>query len=167
MFKKIVLFVLVMFPVAIFAQESQKIAYVNYIDVIVAMPEYKQMQDTLKKNENVFQTELKILSDEYTKKLSDYVEQRESLNESIKLRREQELEDIRQRAESFQQYASQKQEEAQQAMIVPIQNKLQKAIDDVGRENNFLYIVNSQAFLYTSPNAVDATPLIKKKLGIQ
>lgn len=166
MLKKFVLFALVVFPVIAFAQESQKIAYVNYVDVIVAMPEYQQMQDSLKKSENDFQSELKILSDEYTKKLSDYVAQRDSLSESIKLRREQEIDDIRQRAENFQQFAMQKQDEAQQSLSAPIQAKLQKAIDDVGKDNNFLYIANSQAFLYISPSAVDATPLVKRKLGI-
>ncbi|MCL1933590.1 MAG: OmpH family outer membrane protein [Candidatus Azobacteroides sp.] len=167
MFKKIVLFALVMFPVIGFAQETQKIAYVNYFDVVMAMPEYKQMQDSLKKSDSEFQAELKVLSDEYAKKVSDYVAQRDSLNESIKLRREQEIEEIRQRADNFQQYAAQKQDELQQSLSVPIQTKLQKAIDDVGKESNFLYIANSQAFSYISATATDATPLIKRKLGIQ
>ena len=167
MFKKFVLCVLAMVPLVAFAQESQKIAYVNYEDVIVAMPEYKQMQDSLKRSEDDFQTELKGMSDEYSKKLSAYIAQRDSLNDSIKLRREQELQDIQQRAENFQQYAAQKQQEMQQRLSAPILEKLQKAINDVGKDNNFLYIANSQAFLYISPSAPDATPLIKKKLGVQ
>jgi len=167
MLKKIVLFAVVMFPVIAFAQESQKIAYVNYSDVIYAMPETKQMQDSLTKSQNEFQAELKIITDEYQKKLSDYVAQRDSLNASIKLRREAELNEVQQRGANFEQYAAQKQDELQQALATPITNKLQKAINDVGAENNFLYIANSQAFLYIAPNATDATPLVKKKLGIQ
>ena len=167
MFKKILLFALVMLPFSIFAQESQKIAYVNLTDVYVAMPEYKQMQDSLKKSEAEFQNELQGMSDEYTKKLSDYVSQRDSLNESIKLRREQELDNIRQRAENFQQLAAQQQDALQQSLAAPIQDKLQKAINEVGKENNFLYIANSQVFLYLAPHATDATPMVRKKLGIQ
>ena len=165
MFKKIVLFVLVMFPVIALAQE--KIAHVNYGEVATAMPEYKQMLDSLKKSEEDFKAELQSMSDEYTKKFSDYIAQRESLNESIKLRREQELQDIQQRVENFQMYAAQKQEEMQQAMTAPILTKLQKAIDDVGKENNFLYVFNSQVLLYISGSAVDATPMVKRKLGIR
>jgi len=166
MFKKIVLFALLTLPVFAFAQE-QKIAYVNSVDVFTAMPEYKLMQDSLNKSAAEFQAELKNMSDEYTKKLSDYVAQQDSLNESIKIRRQQEIQDLQQRAENFQQYASQKQDEMQQRLSVPIQDKFQKAVNDVGKENNFLYIINSQVILYESPSAVDATPLIKKKLGIQ
>jgi len=166
MIKKIVLIALVMLPVLAFAQESQKIAYINYMDVANAMPEYKQMQDSLNKSQAEFQAEIKSMTDEYTKKLSDYVSQQDSLNETIKARRQQEIQELQQRAETFQQYAAQKQDEMQQRLSAPIQDKLQKAISDVGKENNFLYVVNSQVFLYVSPNATDATPLVKKKLGI-
>jgi len=166
MFRKIVLIALVMLPVIAFAQEPQKIAYVNSMDVVANMPEYKQMQDSLKRSEAEFQSELKSMSDEYTKKLSDYVAQQDSLNESIKVRRQSELQELQQRAENFQQLAAQKQDEMQQRLSAPITEKLQKAINDVGKENNLLYIINSQAFLYVSPTATDATPLVKKKLGI-
>ena len=165
MFKKIVLFALVMFPVIAFAQD--KIAYINYMEVAASMPEYKAMQDSLKRSESSFQAELKSMSDEYTKKLTDYVNQRDSLNESIKVRRQAELEELQQRAENFQQYAAQTQDEMQQRLSMPILDKLQKAITEVGKENNFLYIANAQAFLYVAPQATDATPLVKRKLGIQ
>jgi len=167
MIKKFLFIALVAFPVIAFAQETQKIAYVNHMDVVTSMSEYKAMQDSLKKAESEYQAELKILSDEYTKKLSDYVAKQDSLNESIKQRRQGELQDLQQRAQTFQETAAQKQDELQQRLSQPILDKLQKAINDVGKENNFLYIVNSQAFLYVSPTATDATPLVKKKLGIQ
>jgi outer membrane protein len=166
MIKKFLLIALVALPLAAFAQEAQKIAYVNYIDVVTSMPEYKAMQDSLKKADSEYQAELKVLSDEYTNKTADYVQHQDSLNESIKQRRLKELDDLRQRAANFQETAAQQQEELQQKLLQPIQEKLQKTISEVGKENNFLYIVNSQAFLFVSPNAADATPLIKKKLGI-
>jgi len=165
MVKKIVLFALVMFPVIAFAQD--KIAYVNSMDVLTTMPEYKLMQDSLNKANNEFQAELKNMSDEYTKKLSDYVNQRDSLNESIKARREQEIQDLQQRAELFQQSAAQQQDAMQQRLSAPIYDKFQKAVNDVGKENSFLYIIDSQVLRYSSPTATDATPLVKKKLGIQ
>jgi len=167
MIKKIVLIALVMLPVATFAQESQKFAYINYMDVANAMPEFKLMNDSLTKSANEYQAEITNMRDEYTKKLSDFVNQQDSLNETIKIRRQQEIQELQQRVENFQQFAAQKQDEMQQRLSAPIQDKLQKAVNDVGKENNFLYIANAGAFLYISPNATDATPLVKKKLGIQ
>jgi len=52
-------------------------------------------------------------------------------------------------------------------LFTPIQNKFQKAVEDVGAEKNFLYVFDSQVMLFISPTATDATPLVKKKLGIQ
>ena len=68
-----------------------------------------------------------------------------------------------------------------QDMQVEIQNKakaydaekanlsdaIRAAIETVGQKNNFFMIFESEAgLLYKSPKAVDATPLIKKELGI-
>jgi len=142
------------------------LAYINYIDVITAMPEYKQMQDSLQKSENEFQIELKRITDEYSEKMSDYLKQRNSLNQSIKDRREQELDGLRERAVNFQQEAQQAQDATQQRLSASIQDKLQKAINDAGTENGFFYIVRSEAFVFTLPGAVNATSLIKRKLGI-
>jgi len=167
MIKKFLFIALVAFPVIAFAQETQKIAYVNHLEVVSSMPEYKAMQDSLKKADSEYQAELKILSDEYTKKLTAYMQQQDSLNESIKQRRVSELQDLQQRAQTFHETAAQNQDELQQRLSQPILDKLQKAINDVGKENNFLYIANAQTFLYISPTATDATPLVKKKLGIQ
>ena len=167
MIKKIVLFAILVFPVVAFAQETQKIAYMDQGDVIVNMPEYKLMMDSLKKDSEDYDAEIKSWTDEYSKKMADFQEQQDTLNEAIKIRRYQDLEELRQRAANFQQYAQQKLEELQQALFAPIIEKFQKAVDEVGKENNFLYIIDSQAIRFTSSSAVNATTLVKKKLGIQ
>jgi len=166
MLKKLLLLALIAIPAVAFAQE-QKIAHVNRADVIPLMPEYKQAQDSLVKSENEFQAEFKRMQDEYLGKYSDYISKRDTLNESIRLLREQELQGMGQNVENFQQFAQQKQQETEQALIAPVWAKFQKAVEEVGRENNFLYIIAAEALLYSSPSAIDATPLIKKKLGIQ
>jgi len=165
MLKKFVLFALIMLPAVAFAQD--KIAYVNRGDVILAMPEYQQMMDSLKKAEAEYQAQMKDFNEEHAKKLADYYSQRDSLSENIRAYKEKEIEDVVQRANNFSQYAAQMQEETQQSLLNPILVKFQKAVDDTGKENNFLYIIDSQAILYFSSNAVDATPLVKRKLGIQ
>ena len=149
------------------APNNRSSAYINYTDVVTAMPEYKQMQASLESSQAEFQAKLKNMSDEYNKKMSDYMEQRNSLNQSIRDRREQELDGLREQAANFQQEAQQEQDAMQQRLSAPVLDKLQKAINDAGKENNFLYIVNSQAYFYVSPGATDATPLVKRKLGLQ
>ena len=169
MIKKILLFVLVIFPAISFAQENQKIAHINYADVITAMPEYKSMVDSLQKEENAYKADFQEMTEDYYKKYSELIAKQDSINENIKLRKQQEIDEIRVKIENYQQFIGQKQEELQRLLFTPIQSKAQKAINEVGAENNFLYIIinDPQVVLYASPNALDATPLVKKKLGIQ
>ena len=47
--------------------------------------------------------------------------------------------------------------------------KVKKAINEVGSENNYLYIfdLSTQGIIYQSPKSNDVTPLVKKKLALK
>ena len=113
--------------------------------------------------------EMKTMEDEFQKKYTDYIAQQESMTENIKLRRTQELEDIRQRVENFTQVAQQDMNKKQQELLAPIQDKLRNAIKAVGDEKGYAYIIdnNPGIVLYTGNAAIDATPLVKAKLGLK
>lgn len=164
--KKLVIFLLMMLPLGLFAQES-KIAIVNTAEVMQAMPEFADMQKQMQEMEANYQKELKVMSDEYEKKYSDFIAQQDSLTENIKLRRMQELEDIQQRSQNFIQVSQQDFNKKQGELLTPIQEKLRNAIAAVGKENGYLYILDPQIVLYKSDAAIDATAQVKAKLGIQ
>ena len=164
--KKLVIFLLMMFPLGLFAQES-KIAIVNTQEVMMAMPEFTDMQKQMQEMEANYQKELKVMSDEYEKKYSDFIAQQDSLTENIRLRRMQELEDINQRSQNFIQVSQQDFQKKQNELLTPIQEKLRNAIAAVGKENGYLYILDPQIVLYKSDAAIDATAQVKAKLGIQ
>ena len=164
--KKLVIFLLMMFPLGLFAQES-KIAIVNTAEVMQAMPEFADMQKQMQEMEANYQKELKVMSDEYEKKYSDFIAQQDSLTENIRLRRMQELEDIQQRSQNFIQVSQQDFQKKQGELLTPIQEKLRNAIAAVGKENGYLYILDPQIVLYKSDTAIDATAQVKAKLGIQ
>ena len=164
--KKLVIFLLMMLPLGLFAQES-KIAIVNTQEVMMAMPEFTDMQKQMQEMEANYQKELKVMSDEYEKKYSDFIAQQDSLTENIRLRRMQELEDIQQRSQNFIQVSQQDFQKKQGELLTPIQEKLRNAIAAVGKENEYLYILDPQIVLYKSDAAIDATAQVKAKLGIQ
>ena len=164
--KKLVIFLLMMLPLGLFAQES-KIAIVNTAEVMQAMPEFADMQKQMQEMEANYQKELKVMSDEYNKKYADFIAQQDSLTENIRLRRMQELEDINQRSQNFIQVSQQDFQKKQGELLAPIQEKLRNAIAAVGKENGYLYILDPQIVLYKSDAAIDATAQVKAKLGIQ
>lgn len=165
MLKKTVLFALLLLPAMGFAQE--RIAYFKPSDVIPFMPEYTQMLDSLKKSEAALQAELEIMADEYTKKVTAFSEQQATLAESIKAVRLKEIERIREAVQTSQQQFMQIQEDLQKSLYAPIDAKIRKALEEVGTENHFAYIVNAELMLYISPQSQDATPLVKVKIGLQ
>jgi outer membrane protein len=122
----------------------------------------KQMADLNEK----YRVELKQMQDEYQKKYSDFVAQQDSLTENIKLRRMQEIQDIQERMDNFVQVAQQDVQKKQQELLQPIQQKLHEAIQKVGEEKGYTYIIDPAALLYTGTNAVDATPFVRTKLGL-
>ena len=163
--KKLIVLLLMILPLSAIAQE-EKIAYVKTHEVFMPMPGVSEMEKKLADLNEKYKGELKLMQDEYQKKYADFIQQQDSLTENIKLRRMQEIQDIQARIDNFVQVAQQDVQKKQQELLMPIQEKLQKAIKDVGAENGYTYIVDPAALLYTGPNAIDATPLVRKKLGL-
>ena len=163
--KKLFVLLFRLLPLGVFAQEV-KIAFVNTQEVFMAMPEVSNMEKQMADLNEKYKVELKQMQDEYQKKYSDFVAQQDSLTENIKLRRMQEIQDIQARMENFMQVAQQDVQKKQQELLQPIQAKLQKAIQDVGSEKGYTYIIDPAALLFTGSNAIDATQFVRAKLGL-
>lgn len=165
--KKLIILLLMVLPLSVFAQEL-KIAYVNTQELITALPDFTSMQKQLADMDAKYQSELKVMQDEYDKKYTAFVAEQDSLTENIKMRRMQDIQDLQERTTNFVQIARQDFEKKQQELFVPIQDKVKKAIKAVGDEKGYTYIIdnNPQVVLYTGTASVDATPFVKAKLGI-
>ncbi|GAB6395401.1 MAG: OmpH family outer membrane protein [Bacteroidales bacterium] len=158
---------LLLLPAGIFAQEL-KIAYVNVQEIFMAMPEIPDIEKKIADLNEKYQKELKTMQDEYTKKYSDFTAQQDSLTENIKLRRMQDIEDIRTRINNFIPIAEQDVQKQQQDWLQPVQDKIREAIKNVGDEKGYTYVLSMEPslFLYMGTNAIDATPFVKTKLGL-
>lgn len=165
--KKLIIFLLMILPLGVFAQEA-KVAIVNSNDILAIMPEITAMQGQLKELNDQFTKEMKTMEDEWTNKYNSYIAQQDSLTENIKTKRMQELQDIQDRMQNFSQVAQQDMGKKQQELLAPIQEKLRNAIKAVGDEKGYTYIFdnNPGIVLYVGNAAVDATPLVKAKLGL-
>lgn len=164
--KKLVVLIFMLLPLAgVFAQD--KIAIVNTADIFNVMPEVSAVEKQLATLNEQYEKEFKTMQDEYTKKYSEYMSQQDSLTENIKLRRQQEIQDLETRIQNFVPVAQQEMQKKQQELYAPIQQKMQDAIKAVGDEKGYTYILNPQVLLYKGNNAIDATDFVKAKLGIK
>ncbi|MDD7437404.1 MAG: OmpH family outer membrane protein [Bacteroidales bacterium] len=153
-------------PLMMFAQE-QKIAVVDVNSIIMQMPETKAMQTTLDNLLKQYEDTHVAMQEEFQKKYEAYEAERESLLETIRTRREQELQDHAKRIQDLQQVAQQDYQKKQVELLTPIQKKLQDAITAVGNENGYTYIVDATTVLFlNNSTAIDATSKVKAKLGM-
>ncbi len=167
MSKKIVLFLICALPLSLMAQES-KLGHVSFQEVFSAMPEQASIQKALDDQSKEFETYLTKMNEELTTKLKEFQEKQATMPESIKTTRQNELQDIQQRIQTFRQTASSDLEKKQQELSAPVMAKINKAIGEVAAEGKFLYIFNylPQVFIYQAPSANDITAQVKKKLGL-
>ncbi|GHT37710.1 hypothetical protein FACS189435_3310 [Bacteroidia bacterium] len=167
--KKLIISLFVILPLGFLSAQEVKIAHVNFQEVLMAMPEIPGIEKEMAKIKEDYQKELETMQSEYQKKYTDYIAQQDSLTENIKLRRQQEIQDIQERMQSLYELAQKDVPEKQQKLVQPIQDKVLKAIKDVGDEKGYTYILSMEPalFLYTGTTAVDATPIVKAKLGIK
>ena len=163
MFKKLVFAAMLMVSVGAY---SQKFAHVNSQEVFQKMPDLKQVETDMATLNESYKTEITKMEEEYAKKLKEFQAQADSLEENIKLRRMQEVQELQQRIENFYQVAQQDIQKKQQEYLAPVQQKVQEAIKTVGTEQGYTYIFDSAVMLHIGADATDATPIVKQKLGI-
>ena len=166
--KRIILSLMVLLPLGMVAQEI-KIAIVNTSEVISVMPEVTAMENELMALHQKYQAELQSLENEYNRKNSDFVAQQDSLNENIQKLRIQEIQDIQTRLENLYQMAQQDIEKKRTDLSAPIQEKVMKAISEVGDENGYTCVFDPhpQIVLYTGKSVINATDKVKAKLGLK
>jgi len=171
MLKKLILFVCIIAPMTIFAQD--KIAYLNSQEIVYNMPEIKGIesqlaskQEILKKNLDAVQNEYQTKLEEYGQKLEKFQKGDKTIAESEILDAQSNLSQLQQRYETLAQTSQTEYEKLQQDLLNPIHQKVGKAIKDVGEEQKFTYIIEASSLLYVSTSAIDASKFVKAKLGI-
>ncbi|MFT3740510.1 MAG: OmpH family outer membrane protein [Breznakibacter sp.] len=151
-----------------FAQEL-KFGHIDVQKLITELPEKIEADKALQKEATNLQNNLKVMSEDLDKKYTEYMAQRDTLPELIRVTKEKEIQDYDQRIRNFSTLAQQNLQQKEQQLLQPIIEKAQKAIDEVGAEQGLIYIfdVSSKVVIYHSAKSMDCEPLVKAKLGVK
>lgn len=167
MFKKILLLITVLLPMSAMAQ---KFGIVNIQEIMNVMPEVAAAEAQLKSSSDQYSTELQKIQDEVQKLFNEYQTIAEDPNtpQSIKERRQAEINEKAQKIEQFRVQAQQDISNQQQQLMAPIQAKLFDAVKAVGQEGGYTMIMpKDEGFLlYTGSDVTDITANVKAKLGL-
>ncbi len=148
-----------------------KLATVNVQELFDAMPEKATAEASLKNASDKYQAEYKTIQDEFNKKYADYqaLANDAATPQTIKERRMQELQENDQKIQSFQRQAKLDLDELRKNLTAPIYAKIQKAVEAVGNEEGFTYIIDTSdnRVVFRGAGAIDVTAKVKAKLEAQ
>ena len=149
---------------------QQKIGQINSIEVLQAMPEFKQMQADIEKSKQTYTKALEGMYADYQKKQADLQEKSKdkSIPDAIVETLVQDLQQTQQRIQEFQGKADEDVQKLQQDKLKPINEKYVKAVKDVATTAGYTYILDiaSGAMAYYTEGQNDVTDLVMKKLGV-
>ncbi len=168
-FKKVV--VLFFFMVSLtslgFSQATLKLGHIDSNQILSLMPETDSLQNELKNYADYLDQQMSAMAMEYQSKVNDYQDNVATMSPLIRQTKEKEITDLQARIQAFQQSADQDLSAKQAELFNPLIEKVKSAIDEVGRENGYTYIldVGAGAVIFYE-GGDDVLPLVKKKLGI-
>ncbi|MCU0449732.1 MAG: OmpH family outer membrane protein [Bernardetiaceae bacterium] len=148
-----------------------KVGYTNADLILSALPEAKTIEAELKTYSSQIQAEMDKKQQEAQKKYQEYMQavQGGNLAPSIRDAKEKEIQALQQGLQEFQEKAQQDVQAKQQALLSPVYDKIQDAIDEVAKAENFDFIITSNAgavpILLYAKDEYDITNKVIVKLG--
>lgn len=161
---KLLALAMVLFATQAFAQV--KIGHININELVELMPERDsaviQIQNFAKELDETMQG----MQQEFNTKLQTYQQKNATWTAAILEAKTKELQDFEQRIQMFNQKAQQDMQQLQQTLFAPVYEKAGKAVDKIGAEGGFTYIIDMRTVVFKGEGGIDVLPLAKKELGI-
>lgn len=148
--------------------QTPKFGHINSAELLQAMPEVKGADSTLQAYQKTLEDENSSMLAEYKTKTDDYTKNNATWTDAVKQVKQQEIQDLESRIQSFQQDAQEKLSSKKEELYTPILKKAEDAIKEVAKTNGYSYVFDTSggAVVYTE-DANDLLPLVKKQLNLK
>ena len=164
--KIIIIAAMALVSLAATAQET-KIAYVDFNEVIMLMPEMDAARATIEENEMTQSEILQSMYEEYQTKVQQYQQKAETWTAAIRQSKESELMEIQSRLEQTQQSFATEINQLQQELQAPIVEKAQNTVNELAKAKGVAVVLEKGSVIYIDPaQCVDLTPEARKALNI-
>lgn len=151
---------------------AQEVGHINPYALIQAMPEKTAADSELKKLYDRHEAEIKKQEEALQKLISDAQKEMEGKSEeqmkamAPQLQaKQQEYQTNLQKLQTYQEAARKEVADKEEALMKPINEKAQNAINKVAAAKGLKYVLDASIILYA--NGADILPDVKKELGIK
>ncbi len=153
---------------------AQKFGHITSSEIIDNMPETKAARTTLETESKKLEDQLQAMGAEYQSKMQAYQENiqladkaPEKWSPALRADKEQEIMQLQERIQRFQENAQQSMQQKQAELLKPITDKIDAAIKKVAAAGGYVYVMEKANVLYINESiSVDLTPEVKKELGL-
>ena len=154
--------------VVVYGQQPMKFGHINTQEVLNSLPELKVIQAQLETEYKEKENQLATMQADLKTQQDEYVKVAQTMTPQARAEKEKGLQEMGQKVQNYYLLAQQQLQAREQELKMPIVQKVQAAIQEVGDENGFLYIFEtaSNMPLYRSEKSVDVASMVKVKMGI-
>ncbi len=149
------------------AQTVTKLGHIDSQALLQSMPERAEAEKKVQDFAKSLETTLKTMTTEYQAKLADYQTKEAAMTKTEKETVEGEIMQLQQRIQDYQTSAQEKIQKQQAELLQPLIDKAKKAIEDVGKEGGFTYVLDSSVGVTLYTAGEDILPKVKTKLGLK
>lgn len=149
--------------------QTPKFGHIDLQALIQIMPERAVAEKQFTAYQKELEDALALMQKEFQTKYMEYATKRDSLSETARKMKEEDLNAMNERIQTYQSSATEQLQKKQGDLLKPVFDKADKAVKDVGAEKGFIYVfdMSSRTILYNSKESIDILPFVKTKLGIQ
>jgi outer membrane protein len=145
---------------------AQKIGYISADEIIQLMPEAATVQNQLDQYQQSLSQNAQDKQNTLNEAIQKFIKDSTTMSPSLKEVKRSDLQKQQQELAGEQQRMQNDFEQKRQELSIPIQKKLQAAIEAVAKENGYTYVMPTQALIVMPPGN-DIGPLVIKKLGLK
>lgn len=160
-----VLFAAAMMFLAVGVAKAQKMAHLDYQEILAQMPETKKVTAELETFSKTKEAEIKKLGDAFQADIKKYQDEAAKMTEAQRAAKETEFQKTQQNLQQMATTAQADLLKKRETLLKPVIDKLNAAIAKVAKANLWDYVIDNQALIYHA--GVDASADVKKELGIK
>lgn len=150
--------------------QADKIGYADVQYIMSQLPDMKAIESDLKSTQTQLRNQIQAKSEAVQKQYADFNANAKTMADTVRTRRQGELEKAVTDLEKMQQDAQLTLQNKQKLYMAPLYLKVNKAISEVAQENGFTIILtdrvsNFDFLLYQTPQ-LNVSDLVLKKFGV-
>ncbi|MCC8035838.1 MAG: OmpH family outer membrane protein [Rikenellaceae bacterium] len=166
---KVVLAFGALFLVGNASSYAQKFGYINFAELVESMPEMTQVRTNFETFQKDLEDQYETMAVEFNNKYNDFVQAFDTLSETIRQMREEEINSLRERLTQFEQNAGVLMQQEQSRLMTPLIEKAQETIQKVSKANSFTAVfeltVGALAY-YDESTFINILPMVQSEMGI-